>query len=226
MQPETFSLGGELAIGRLGFGSMRLTGQGVWGNPPDEGRALRVLREAVALGVNFIDTADSYGPEVSERLIAKALYPYPDGVVVASKGGYLRDGPWQWRPDGRPEHLRQACEGTLRRLRLERLDLYYLHRVDPAVPLEASVACLKDLVDEGKIRHIGLSEVGFETLEQARRIAPIAAVQNKYNLGERRHDPVVRACGGGNGVRSVVSAREGAAGARPDRGTEACRRPS
>ena len=193
-QPETFSLGGELAIRRLGFGSMRLTGQGIWGNPPDESGALRVLREAVALGVNFIDTADSYGPEVSERLIAKALYPYPDGVVVASKGGYLRDGPWQWRPDGRPEHLRQACEGTLRRLRLERLDLYYLHRVDPAVPLEASVACLKGLVDEGKIRHIGLSEVGFETLEQARRIAPIAAVQNKYNLGERRHDPVVRAC--------------------------------
>jgi aryl-alcohol dehydrogenase-like predicted oxidoreductase len=194
MPNETFRLGGELVVRRLGFGSMRLTGPGVWGEPPDEDRALRVLREAVSLGVNFIDTADSYGPEVSERLIAEALHPYAEGVVVASKGGYLRDGPWQWRPDGRPEHLRSACEGSLRRLRLERLDLYYLHRVDPAVPLEESLGCLAELVGEGKIRHVGLSEVGVETLDRARRVVPVAAVQNRYNVTTRDHEGVVRVC--------------------------------
>jgi pyridoxine 4-dehydrogenase len=191
---ETFVLGGDLVIRRIGFGSRRLTGQGVWGEPPDEGRALQVLRQAVALGINFIDTADSYGPEVSERLIAKSLHPYADGVVLATKGGYLRDGPWKWRPDGRPEHLRKALEGSLRRLRVERLDLYYLHRIDPVVPLEESVGALVELAEEGKIRHLGLSEVGLESLERARRIATIAAVQNKYNLGERGHEPVMRAC--------------------------------
>jgi pyridoxine 4-dehydrogenase len=192
--PETFRLGGELSIRRLGFGSMRLTGRGTWGEPPDRTRALRVLREAIAGGVNFIDTADSYGPEVSERLIADALHPYSDDLVIASKGGYLRDGPWKWRPDGRPDHLRNACEGSLLRLRLEQLDLYYLHRVDPAVPLEESLGCLAELAEEGKIRYIGLSEIGLETLEQARRSTPIAAVQNLYNLGDRRHEPVVREC--------------------------------
>jgi pyridoxine 4-dehydrogenase len=191
---ETFVLGGDLVIRRLGFGSMRLTGRGVWGEPRDEALALRVLREAVAGGVNLIDTADSYGPDVSERLIAKALRPYPDDLVLATKGGYLRDGPWQWRPDGRPEHLRNALEGSLRRLGLERVDLYYLHRIDPAVPLEDSLGTLAELAAEGKIQHVGISEVGVEALEHARRIVPVAAVQNRYNLGERAHEPVVRAC--------------------------------
>jgi pyridoxine 4-dehydrogenase len=191
---ETITLGGDLVVRRLGFGSMRLTGAGVWGDPPDRGHALRVLREAVALGVNFVDTADSYGPEVSELLIADALHPYPEDLVIASKGGYLRDGPWRWQPNGRPEHLRRACEGSLRRLRLERLDLYYLHRVDPAVPLDESLGCLVELAQEGKIRHIGLSEVDLEAVEQASRTAPIAAIQNLYNLGDRRHERVVRRC--------------------------------
>jgi pyridoxine 4-dehydrogenase len=194
MVHTTLPLGGDMVIRRLGFGSMRLTGHGVWGEPADERGALQVLREAVDLGVNFIDTADSYGPEVSERLVAKALRPYASDLVIGSKGGYRRDGPWQWRPDGRPEHLRKACEGSLRRLRLERLDLYYLHRVDPAVPLEESLGALVELAREGKIRHIGLSEIGVEALEVARAITPIAAVQNRYNLGERRHEPVLRAC--------------------------------
>ena len=194
MPANTLKLGGDLVIRRLGFGSMRLTGRGVWGEPRDEALAVRVLRKAVAAGVTLIDTADSYGPQVSEHLIAKALHPYPDDLVVATKGGYLRDGPWQWRPDGRPEHLRKALEGSLRRLRLERVDLYYLHRVDPAVPLEESVGALAELAEEGKIRQIGISEVGVEALERAGRITPVAAVQNRYNLGERAHEPVVRAC--------------------------------
>jgi pyridoxine 4-dehydrogenase len=191
---DTLTLGGDLVIRRLGFGSMRLSGRGVWGEPRDEALALRVLREAVVAGVNLIDTADSYGPEVSERLIAKALHPYPDDLVVATKGGYLRDGPWQWRPDGRPEHLREALDGSLRRLRLERVDLYYLHRVDPAVPLDESLGALAELAAQGKIRHVGISEVGVETLERARGVVPVVAVQNRYNLGERAHEPVVRAC--------------------------------
>ena len=194
MPTETFSLGGDLVVRRLGFGSMRLTGQGVWGSPPDESGALAVLREAVSLGVNFIDTADSYGPEVSELLIAKALHPYQDGLIIATKGGYVRDGPWQWRPDGRPEHLRRALEGSLHRLKVERADLYYLHRVDPGVPLEDSLGCIAELAREGKVRHIGLSEVDRETLARARRIVPIAAVQNRYNLGEREYEDVLRAC--------------------------------
>src|SRR5437870_9381319 len=152
----TLTLGGDLTVRRLGFGAMRLTGRGIWGEPADHDEAIRVLRRAVELGVNLIDTADSYGPEVSERLIAEALHPYPDGLVIATKGGLVRPGPDRWDSDGRPEHLRQACEGSLRRLRLERIDVYQLHRPDPAVPLEESVGALAELCQQGKIAHVGL----------------------------------------------------------------------
>src|SRR5947209_615856 len=178
----TFLVGGDLPVHRLGFGAMRLTGRGVWGEPRDPAEAIAVLRRAVELGIDLIDTADSYGPAVSERLIAAALYPYPAGLVIATKGGLERPGPGRWTPNGRPEHLRAACEGSLARLKLERIDLYQLHRIDPAVPLADQLGALVRLREEGKIRHIGLSEVTVAHLDAARRLAPIVSVQNRYNL--------------------------------------------
>ena len=190
----TLELSGDLPVNRLGFGAMRITGKGVWGEPEDPEEARAVLRRAVELDINFIDTADSYGPDVSERLIGETLYPYPDGLVIASKAGLLRDGPGQWRPDGRPEHLREACEGSLRRLKLDRIDLYQLHRVDPQVPAAESLGTLAELRDEGKIRHVGLSEVGVEEIRQAREIVPVASVQNRYNLTDRGSEDVLDFC--------------------------------
>jgi pyridoxine 4-dehydrogenase len=190
----SITLGGDLRVRRLGFGAMRLTGPGIWGEPADPEGAREVLVRAVRLGVNFIDTADSYGPEVSERLIGETLYPYPEGLVIATKGGQARPGPGQWVPDGRPEHLREACEGSLRRLRLDRIDLYQLHRVDPKVPLEESLGALADLRTEGKIRHVGLSNFTVERIERARRVVPIVSVQNRYNLTDRRSESVVDYC--------------------------------
>jgi pyridoxine 4-dehydrogenase len=190
----SITLGGDLRVRRLGFGAMRLTGPGIWGEPADPEGAREVLVRAVRLGVNFIDTADSYGPEVSERLIGETLYPYPEGLVIATKGGQARPGPGQWVPDGRPEHLREVCEGSLRRLRLDRIDLYQLHRVDPKVPLEESLGALADLRTEGKIRHVGLSNVTVERIERARRVVPIVSVQNRYNLTDRRSESVVDYC--------------------------------
>jgi pyridoxine 4-dehydrogenase len=190
----TFDIGGELTVNRMGFGAMRLTGPGVWGEPRDPDECRRVLRRAVDLDVNFIDTADSYGPHVSERLIAEALYPYPDDLVIATKGGLTRSGPDQWHPDGRPEHLREACEGSLARLRLERIEVYQLHRVDPEVPMEESVGALVELRDEGKIRHIGLSNVSVAQLRSAREITPIVSVQNRYSLADRASEDVLEEC--------------------------------
>ncbi len=186
---------GDLGVSRMGFGAMRLTGDGVWGPPPDRDAALRVLRTAVhRLGVELIDTADSYGPRVSEELIAEALHPYPDRLLIATKGGLERPGPGEWPRNGRPEHLREALEGSLRRLRLERIDLYQLHAVDPDVPLEDSLGALVDARDEGKIRHIGVSNFDVEELERARRTTEVASVQNRYNLLDRESDPVVDWC--------------------------------
>jgi aryl-alcohol dehydrogenase-like predicted oxidoreductase len=190
----TLTLGGDLEVRRLGFGAMRITGEGIWGAPADREEAKAVLRRAVELGVNFIDTADSYGPEVSEELIAEALHPYPGGLVIATKGGFTRPGPGRWEPDGRPEHLREACEGSLRRLRLERIDLYQLHTVDPRVPLEDSVGALADLRDEGKIARVGLSNVDTAELERAREIVPVVSVQNRYSVANRDSDPVLDWC--------------------------------
>jgi aryl-alcohol dehydrogenase-like predicted oxidoreductase len=185
---------GDLTVNRMGFGAMRLTGRGIWGEPRDPEGARRVLRRAVELDVNFIDTADSYGPEVSERLIHEALWPYPAGLVIATKGGLLRDGPDRWRPDGRPSHLRQALEGSLKRLGLERIDLYQFHRPDPAVPYEESVGELVRLQDEGKIRHIGVSNVDEEQLDRALALTEIVSVQNRYNLSDRAAEAVLRQC--------------------------------
>jgi aryl-alcohol dehydrogenase-like predicted oxidoreductase len=190
----TVDIGGDLRVRRLGFGAMRLTGRGIWGEPDDPETAREVLVRAVQLGVNFIDTADSYGPDVSERLIGETLYPYPEGLVIATKGGLVRPGPDRWVPNGRPAHLRQACEGSLRRLRLERIDLYQFHRVDPRVPLEESLGALAELRAEGKVRHVGLSNVSVAQLERARAVLPIVSVQNRYNLSDRRSDPVVDHC--------------------------------
>jgi aryl-alcohol dehydrogenase-like predicted oxidoreductase len=188
----TVSIGGDLTVNRLGFGAMRITGDGVWGPPDDRDEPLRVLRRAIDLGVQFVDTADSYGPDVSEELIAEALHPYPEGLVIATKGGFLRDGPGRWRPDGRPEHLRAACEGSLRRLRLDRIDLYQFHTPDPAVPFEDSLGALVELREAGKVRHIGLSNVNRAQLDDALRITPVASVQNRYNLTTRGSDDLVR----------------------------------
>ncbi|MEV0679619.1 aldo/keto reductase [Actinosynnema sp. NPDC050436] len=188
---ETFALGGDLTVNRLGYGAMRLTGEGIWGYPADRDTARAVLRRAVELGIDFIDTADSYGPHVNEELIREALHPYADGLVVATKAGLVRTGPDQWHTLGKPVYLRHALEASLRRLGVERIDLYQLHRIDPEVPLEDQVGELKKLQDEGKIRHIGLSEVDVEQLEAARAIAPIASVQNLYNLADRRHEAVL-----------------------------------
>jgi pyridoxine 4-dehydrogenase len=182
---------GDLIVRRIGFGAMRLTGSGIWGEPEDPEKARAVLRRAVELGVNFIDTADSYGPEVSERLIKEALHPYPEELVIATKGGLLRDGPGQWRPNGRPEHLKAACEGSLRRLGLERIDLYQLHTPDRKVPLEDSVGALADLQAEGKIRHIGLSNVNTEELARARELVTVVSVQDRYSLSDRHHEQVL-----------------------------------
>jgi aryl-alcohol dehydrogenase-like predicted oxidoreductase len=185
---------GERRVRRLGFGAMRITGPGIWGPPADHDEAIAVLRRAVELGINIIDTADSYGPEVSENLIAEALYPYPDDLVIATKGGLVRAGPDQWDADGRPEHLREACEGSLRRLKLERIYLYQFHRPDPKVPFEESVGALAELRQEGKIAHVGLSNVGIEHIGRAQRIVEIVSVQNRYNLLERRDEDVLQAC--------------------------------
>jgi len=190
----TFSLLGERVVNRLGFGAMRITGDGVWGPPRDRARALAVLRRAVELGVNFIDTADSYGPSVSEELIAEALFPYPKDLVIATKGGWNRPGPNQWTHDASPEHLRKAIEGSLKRLRVERIDLYQLHAPDPVTPFDASVETLADLRKEGKINMVGLSNVTREHVERARKIVPIASVQNRYSFADREWDSVIDYC--------------------------------
>jgi pyridoxine 4-dehydrogenase len=190
----TFRLGDGPTVRRLGFGAMRITGQGIWGPPEDRDEARRVLRRAVELGVNLIDTADAYGPEVSEQLIAEALHPYPDDLVIATKGGLVRPGPGQWEPDGRPEHLREACEGSLRRLRLDAIELYQLHRPDPEVPFADSVGALIALRDEGKIRHIGLSNVTVDQLAEALAMTEIVTVQNRYNLVDRDSEDVLEDC--------------------------------
>ncbi|MGH8200178.1 MAG: aldo/keto reductase [Steroidobacteraceae bacterium] len=187
-------LGADLKVNRLGFGAMRLTGRGIWGEPPDVPTALQVLQRAVRLGVNFIDTADSYGPEVSEKLIARALYPYPADLIIATKGGLVRPGPEVWNRDARPEQLRKACEASLERLRREPLDLYQLHAPDPSVPLEDSIGELVRLRSEGKIRHIGVSNVSVAELERCARLTPIVSVQNRYNLEERHSDEVLSYC--------------------------------
>ena len=190
----TFTLGGDLVVNRMGFGAMRITGKGIWGEPKDPAESKRVLRQALELGVNFIDTADSYGPEVSEDLIAEALFPYADGLVIATKGGLTRQGPDKWLPVGRPEYLRQCVEMSLRRLKTDTIDLYQLHRIDPKVPVEESLGALKDLQTEGKIRHIGLSEVSVEELEHAQTIVDIVSVQNLYNLSERKSETLLDYC--------------------------------
>src|SRR5499425_1970570 len=188
------ALGGEVSAHRLGFGAMRLTGDGIWGPPKNRTEAIAVLRRAVELGVNFIDTADSYGPKVSEELIAEALFPYPSGLVIATKAGFDRPGPDRWVMNGRPEHLRAALEGSLRRLRLERIDLFQLHRIDPAVPANDQFGTLKELQQQGKIRHIGLSEVSVAQIHDARNVIPISTVQNRYSVTDRAAEEVLNVC--------------------------------
>src|SRR4051794_40158429 len=192
--PATFELGGELTVRRLGFGAMRITGDGIWGEPDDREEARAVVRRAVELGVNLIDTADSYGPHVSEEIIAEALAPYPEGLVVATKGGLTRSGPGQWSRDGRPEHLREACEGSLRRLRVDRIDLYQLHAPDRDVPYEESVGTMAELREEGKVRLVGVANVSVSQLEQALSIVPVVSVQNRYNLTDRASEDVLELC--------------------------------
>jgi pyridoxine 4-dehydrogenase len=193
---DTFTIGGDLDVHRLGFGAMRITGAGIWGPPDDPEEARRLLRRVVELGLDLIDTADSYGPEVSENLIAEALHPYPDGLVIATKGGLRRTGPSQWPRDARPERLKECCEGSLRRLKLDRIDLYQLHSPDNRVPLEESMGALKELKDEGKIRHVGVSNVSVEELERARAVVEVVTVQNRYNLEDRRSEDVLDVCEG------------------------------
>ena len=190
----TIDVGGDLTVNRLGFGAMRITGQGVWGDPPDHDQAIATLRRAVELGVNFIDTADSYGPDVSENLIAEALHPYADDLVIATKGGYARSGPNKWTPDGRPEHLRSACEGSLRRLRLEQIPLYQFHVPDPNVPYAESVGAIAELQKEGKIRHVGVSNVSQEQLREAQGIVNVVSVQNRFNVTDRASQAVLDIC--------------------------------
>jgi pyridoxine 4-dehydrogenase len=190
----TFSIGGNLPVHRLGYGAMQLTGPGVWGQPADRAQAIAVLRRAIELGINLIDTANSYGPYVSEELIREALHPYPKGVVIATKAGLARTGPGRWIPLGRPEYLRQECEMSLRRLGVERIDLFQLHRIDPKVPADDQFAVLRDLQKEGKIRHVGLSEVSVAEIEAARRIVTVATVQNQYNLAYRNYEDVLDYC--------------------------------
>src|SRR5436309_1321269 len=191
---SVFKIGGDLSVNRLGFGAMRITGDGIWGWPKDRDEARKVLKRAVELGVNLIDTADAYGPETSELLIAEALHPYPKGLVIATKGGNTRPGPAQWVPNGRPEYLKQCVDKSLKRLRLERIDVYQLHRIDPKVPEEESLGALKEMQDAGKIRHVGLSEVSPEQIEQARKILPIVSVQNQYNIGNRKWENTLVYC--------------------------------
>jgi pyridoxine 4-dehydrogenase len=189
-----FRIGGDLTINRLGYGSMRLTGKGIWGPPKDRNEAIQVLRRAVELGINFIDTADSYGPAVAEEIIAEALYPYPAGLVIATKAGFDRPGPDKWVENGQPEHLRAACEGSLKRLRLDRIEVFQLHRIDPRVPADDQLGALQNLQSEGKINHIGLSEVTVKQIEHARTIVPIVSVQNRYSVVDRAADDVVEYC--------------------------------
>jgi pyridoxine 4-dehydrogenase len=228
----TLTLGGELEVRRLGFGAMRITGKGVWGPPEDRDGAIATLRRAMELGINLIDTADSYGPNVSEELIAEALHPYPEELVIATKGGLTRTGPGEWPRDGRPEHLREACDGSLLRLRVDRIDLYQLHAPDPRVPFEESVGALKELRDEGKIRLVGVSNVSLEQLETSREIVPVATVQNRFNLTERGSEDVLERCeelelgfipwfplsagslAGPGGRLEEIAARHGATGAQ------------
>src|SRR5258705_10820910 len=215
---STFQLGGDLLVNRLGFGAMRLTGEGIWGWPPDRENAKKVLRRAVELGVNFIDTADAYGPETNELLIAEALYPYPKGLVIATKGGNTRPGPNQWVPDGRPEYLAQCVDKSLKRLKLERIDLYQLHRIDRKVPVEESLGALKTAQDAGKIRHVGLSEVTVAEIEQAKKVMPIVSIQKRYNITDHDSEAALNYCEkekmafipwapiGGGGTRSLSKA--------------------
>jgi pyridoxine 4-dehydrogenase len=190
----TLEIGGDLTVARLGFGSMRITGEGIWGDPPDRDRAKATLRRALELGTTFVDTADSYGPDVAETLIAEALYPYPDDLVIATKGGLLRPGPGRWDTDGRPEHLREACDGSLRRLRLDQIPLYQFHRPDSKVPLADSIGTLSDLKAAGKIRHIGVSNFNEQQLQEAQAVTPIVSVQNRYNAADRSSDSMVDLC--------------------------------
>jgi pyridoxine 4-dehydrogenase len=190
----TIDIGGDLTVNRMGFGAMRITGSGIWGEPADRERAKAALRMGVELGVNFIDTADSYGPDVSETIIAETLYPYPDELVIATKGGLVRPAPGRWDADGRPEHLREACEGSLRRLKLEQIPLYQFHRPDPRVPLAESIGTLAELKAEGKIRHIGISNAREDQLREAERITPIVSVQNRYNVNDRSSETMVDLC--------------------------------
>jgi aryl-alcohol dehydrogenase-like predicted oxidoreductase len=190
----TIDLGGDLTVNRMGFGAMRITGRGIWREPPDRDAAKATLRRAVELEVQFVDTADSYGPEVSERLIAEALYPYPDDLVIATKGGLVRPGPDRWDADGRPEHLREACEGSLQRLRIEQIPLYQFHRPDRSVPLAESIGALVELKQEGKIRHIGICNVNEDQLREAQALVPTVSVQNRFNLADRHSEPLVDLC--------------------------------
>jgi pyridoxine 4-dehydrogenase len=189
-----FLIGNDLPVNRLGFGAMRITGKGIWGEPSDRVEAIQVLRRAVELGINFIDTADSYGPNVSEEIIAEALHPYSEGLVIATKGGFDRPGPGQWVENGRPEHLKSACEGSLRRLRLDKIDLYQLHRIDPNVPAEDQLGALKDLQEQGMIKHIGLSEVSVSQIQHAQKIVPIVSVQNRYSVSDRGSEDALEYC--------------------------------
>jgi pyridoxine 4-dehydrogenase len=191
---DGITIGGDMTVGRMGFGAMRVTGRGIWGDPPDKATAIALLRRVVARGVTLLDTADSYGPGTSESLIAEALHPYPEGVVIATKGGLVRPGPDRWDADCRPSHLRAACEASLKRLKRERIDLYQLHTVDGNVPLADSIGALVELQQQGKIRHIGVSNVNLRELSQARKLARIVSVQNRYSLGDRGSDSVIDAC--------------------------------
>src|SRR5213596_2868970 len=215
---STFQLGGDLLVNRLGFGAMRLTGEGIWGWPPDREGAKKVLRRALELGVNFIDTADAYGPDTNELLIAEALYPYPKGLIIATKGGQTRPGPGQWLQDGRPEYLAQCVDKSLKRLKLERIDLYQLHRIDRKLPVEETLGALKAAQDAGKIRHVGLSEVTVAEIEQAKKVMPIVSIQNRYNITDRESEDALNYCEqqkmgfipwapiGGSGTRSLSKA--------------------
>ena len=193
-QSGAFTLGGDLPIHRLGYGAMRLTGEGIWGEPRNHDEAIKILERLPDLGINFIDTSDAYGPEVSERLIAEALHPYPKGLVIATKAGLTRQGPNKWLPVGRPEYLIQQVEMSLRRLKLERIDLWQLHRIDPKVPVEESLGAIKELQKQGKIRHVGLSEVKPAEIDQARKVIDIVSVQNQFNISDRKHDDTVDYC--------------------------------
>jgi pyridoxine 4-dehydrogenase len=190
----SIDVGGDLTVNRLGFGAMRITGEGIWGQPADRGEAKATLRRAVELGVTFIDTADSYGPAVSEELISETLHPYPDDLVIATKGGLERGGPGRWEPNGRPEHLVEACEGSLRRLKVEQIPLYQFHRPDPGVPLEDSIGALVTLKEQGKIRHVGLSNVTEDQVRRAQRLTPIVSIQNRFNVDDRRSESLVDLC--------------------------------